>query len=117
MGTDDQEGRPRLIAYVPHLNTGALAVDGTSAYLATAAGIIAVDLLRAKTRVVVPLGGGTGVSCLAVDATHLYVLTSSPEGGALVRVPLGGGAEEVLVERMRTASSFALYGAHLFWVN
>jgi WD40 repeat protein len=116
MGNDSSPGRPRLLAHGQTVT--ALVVDATSAFWAVREGaIFAVDLRRGRVTTLRAGGKGALQECLAVDATHVYWLSSAyREGGVLYRAPRDGGAAETLATDV-FASSFALHAGHLFWVD
>ncbi|MBK9000712.1 MAG: hypothetical protein IPM35_33745 [Myxococcales bacterium] len=57
---------------------------------------------------------------IAVDATHVYFTASAFNAGnqgAIIRVPIGGGAPEVLATNQTAPFSIALDQTHVYWVN
>ncbi len=71
----------------------------------------------------IALASGQNVPyALAVDATHVYWTNSSAgvndsEVGAVMEVPLGGGAPTVLAAGQVVASTIAVDATHVYWAS
>jgi hypothetical protein len=62
----------------------------------------------------VPTGGPWG---LAVDDTHVYIAEHHSVGGAVTRVPIAGGAFEILSADEGGAHEIVVDGADLYWTS
>lgn len=102
---------------------GALAIDGSFVYFAERN-----SPNQAIKRV--PLGGGTvttlaslpGVSPvdLAINATHLYYISNTsagPNTGAVVKIPLAGGAPITLASSQPNPQAIAIDGSNVYWTG
>jgi hypothetical protein len=96
-----------------------LAIDLTHAYVSLGAGggVAKVPLTGGPVEILV---AGVGAEGIAVDATHVYWVNPGiePPGGndgAIMKVPLGGGAPTPLATDLKMPRMVALTPSHVYW--
>lgn len=109
-------GRPKRLAALRSKAVG-LALDRRFVYFTEDGQIKRVPKGGGKVSVLWRSGLGPEPKQIAVDAKHLYAITSrgAKSSGRVLRLPIGGGKPTVLASRQRNPCALALDKAWVYW--
>jgi hypothetical protein len=110
-------GMTRQLATVPMGSYAGLAVDASSVYFGGVEGAFSVPRSGGAAMPLWSTNDSTSPLWMALADGFLFFTTVGKSGGAILRVPVGGGAAELLADGAGPSGGLALYAGNVYFAS